>query len=1039
MALRYSIVVPFYQGIDYIEQCISSVLSQDFDSVEVIIVDDCDQNNSGAALDSLYKDEPRVKIIHHKENRGTLQTRRDGVLASTGEYVMLMDQDDTLAPGALVALERELANEAVDILHFAAHVIAENEAAEDARLGMQAFLTPIPRKLIGEEILKYQFAQQDGFDWQVNHKVYAGDFARKAWEALGDICLSRADDVYASFVLCTFASSYRAVDGTWYEYHLGRGDTFGVGYDINEFKRWCDADVQAYAAVAAFACVYGSEFPCSKLDERAGDVRDLMAEHSMNELIDNLSMDDWSAAIEYLRKFWPADVIAAELWRFVRDRSYALLTGEERLGSDDVLFKLLENAKQLDAAVEGEGTKRYRAMRKLAICHTVDLEHKLGSAEACASALAARNFGLVRARDYEAQPIRIFVSTHKDAAMFQSDILQPVQLGAKEYGERFLWAYQDSSNNPLALHNEMYCELTAQYWAWKNIDASYYGFCHYRRYFDFSTEEHAENPWGEIAAGRINYASQMRYGLDDATIAEAVEGWDVVTTRIKDVHKFPEHFKSMYEHYRQAPYLKIEHLEHIISILTEEHPDYERDAKAYLHDSKSCFCNMYIMRKELFEAYCAWLFPLLERFVAEWDTSTLSKEALRTPGHLAERLFNIWLLHEKRVNPGLKHKQLQCVRFEHPEPYTAPVLHAIKDVKKPVIPVVFAADNNYVPMLTTAVYSLLKNASSEYFYDIVAMESNITDENKSEMLEFFSQFDNMALRFARVDGMVDEYGLQTNNEHIGIETYYRFLTQKVLPDYDKVLYLDSDLVVEADISELYAVEIGDNLIGAVRDADYLGNLNMNDGIRMRYSKEVLGMNNPYDYFQAGVLIMNLEQMRMLYSTEQWLKYASETKYIFDDQDILNAHCEGRVVFLDNAWNAMNDCMGRIQKVCSFAPAAVYDEYLAAYAAPKIVHFAGCEKPWKPGSCDKAELYWEYASETPFYKQQVAFLLEQIAKHTDDALRSEIDKIRREIFPEHESVLSEDNSLRILLDGVFPMGSRRREVAKAIGRFLTGKK
>ena len=1028
MAVRYSVIIPFYNGLSHVQQCVASVLAQNYDSLEVLIVDDCDPERSGDKLDALFHDEPQVKIIHHTHNLGTLQARRDGVLASTGAHVMLMDQDDALAPGALAALDAELAAGPADILHFGAQVIAENAAAESARKGMQSFLTPPVRSLSGEEILKCQFAPQDGFDWQVNHKVYDGEFARKAWSMLGNEELTRADDVYASFVMCSMATSYRAIGGCWYEYHLGRGDTFGEPYGMDYFKRWCDADAQAYIAVRAFVRAHSANLSRADLEERVSDVRDQMVAHTMNELIDNLDADEQEGAIHYACQIWPADAAAAELWRFVRDRSYALLDSGESIADGDTLFTLLAWAKRVDSRVEDTGSERYRAMRKKAFEHTRALERKTGAILVSAPTL-------VKESDYEAQPIRIFVTTHKDVATFESDILQPVQVGPTNQRKRLLWAYQDDTGDNIADSNPTFCELTTQYWAWRNVDAEYYGFCHYRRYFDFSNEEHEENPWEKVIEGRINRASQERYGLDDKTIAAAIDGWDVVTTKAEDLRAYPENYKSVYEHYQRAPYLKIEHLDRMIAILEEEHPDYASDAKRYLQGNKSCFCNMFIMRKSLFDRYCAWLFPLLHRFVAQWDTSHLSKEALRTPGHLAERLFNIWLAHEKRVNPDLRHKQLQCVRFDHPEPYQIPVLASATDAKdvnttgKPVIPVVFASDDNYVPPLTTAIYSLLKNASPDYFYDIVILESGISDDHKDEMEDFFARFANASLRFARVDGMAEEYRLRTNNERISIETYYRFLIQRVLPDYDKAIYLDSDLVVLDDISQLWNVELGDNLLAATRDADYLGHLNRNDGIRMHYTNEVLCMKNPYDYFQAGVLVMNLEQMRKAYTFEQWLGFASESEYIFDDQDILNVYCEGRVVYLDTEWDVMNDCGGRIKTVFSFAPAEVFDEFLIAYKNPKILHFAGFEKPWLLGGCDMEKYYWDYAKDTPFYERQIAAIFRETVE-TTKALQIKFS---------HDRVIPKDSNLRKPLDRILPMGSRRRNLAKVVGRFILGKK
>ncbi len=1033
MGKLLSVVIPFYKGLKYIDECVGSVLEQDVDGIEVIVVDDRDPGHTGDSLDELFACEERVRVIHRERNGGTLRARRDGVLASKGKFVMLMDQDDALADGCLEGALADAEAKPVDILHFGVDVVAETPEAEAAREGMQRFLTPSVRELSGNDILAYQFANEDGFDWQVHHKVYNGDFARGCWALAADELLMQADDLYMSFIMASKAMTYRSVSDRWYVYHLGRGDTLGSSYEFSDFERICKFDAKAYDQCRSFVELGAGGVSRDDFGEILGNVRRRLVSHAMNEMYDNLDSSLYDAAIDYALGCCDARAVALELMRLSRDEAYAALISERSVDENSWCFRFYDRAELLYSEDCTEPDYDLEAMREEARGHLFDLERINGfaaSTDADAPTLSKRSA-------YEAEDLRIFVTTHKNVDIFHSNVLQPVQVGARSPRRRLLWAYQDDTGNNIAAQNAMYCELTTQYWAWKNADAKYYGFCHYRRYFDFSEEEHRENDYGEVMDGPICWGTQALYKLDDDSMRAAVEGYDVVTTGIKDLRDFPEKYQSPYDHYSRAPYLKIADLDRTIRILKEMYPDYAEDADAYLAGHFACFCNMYIMRKELFFRYCEWMFPILEKFVADWDTSLLSHETLRTPGHLSERLFNIWLTHEKRVNPELKHKQLQCVHFEQPDHAEEPRLEGADGHGKSVVPVVFAADNNYVPMVTTTIYSMLKNASPECFYDVVILEKDFSAYNKRLMSEFFSQFENASLRFVNVAGMVQAYNLQTSNEHISVETYYRFLIQKVLPGYDKVLYLDSDLIVQGDVSELYAMEMGDNLIAAARDIDYLGNLNMNDGERMEYTREVLGLKNPYDYFQAGVLVLNTAEMRRLYPFQKWLEIAAEPKYIYDDQDILNAHCQGRVVYLDNAWNVMNDCGGRIKKVFTFAPADVYDKYMAAYAAPKILHYAGFEKPWKPGPCDLGEVYWMYARKTPFYERFVAL------KYAD---RGEVEgKVDRAVGDlEHrlttpERAISEDSPLRKIFDGALPQGSQRRETAKAVVRKLRGRK
>ena len=114
---------------------------------------------------------------------------------------------------------------------------------------------------------------------------------------------------------------------------------------------------------------------------------------------------------------------------------------------------------------------------------------------------------------------------------------------------------------------------------------------------------------------------------------------------------------------------------------------------------------------------------------------------------------------------------------------------------------------------------------------------------------------------------------------------------------------------------------------------------MKNGERAQYVRKQLHMRDAYGYFQAGVLVMNLERMREIHTVHEWLGIASKPGYIYNDQDILNVECEGQVTYLDYSWNVMHNCAGRVNGVFDFAPANVYQAYMASRKAPKIVHYA----------------------------------------------------------------------------------------------------
>lgn len=995
----FSIVIPTYKNAEFLGGCLDSIRSQSFEDWEAIVVVDGSPDESANVAMSYAELDRRIKVINKVANEGTHLARRSGVLASTGDYVCLLDADDQLPLGCLAQLASVVAGTDADMVHYGIKTIGV-DISDAERAGFESYINKPMSPLLGSDIRDVAFDAKRGYlqDWRVTQRVYSAGLIRRAYEAMTRDRLGRAEDGYEYFVISSVASKQvTANDVVALDYYYGRGLNGDRRLGPDDFLRSA-RDFQANIdAILEFAATQPNA------SDAAEGARVKLIELLMNDWYVRLTKEDKMSCLGKLSKIIGAGNLACELCRFARDEAYNVWVNGHEIPADAPLRSWLAAAESLASEQECR-SNRYNSLHDAAVSHLKSVDCRTAKFES-----------------YARQSIRIFVSTHKDVDRFDSDILQPVQVGSSRAKRHLPYALGDDTGDNISELNPMYCELTTQYWAWKNVEADYYGFCHYRRYFDFNEDRHKENEYGEIMAGSINAAAQAKYCLDDASIKECVEGYDVITTEIKDLRKFPGDVDSPDAQYKAAPRLHYKDLRRVIDILKEMHPEYADDADAFLSGHRSCFCNMFIMRKEIFFEYCEWLFPILERFVSETDMSHYSKEALRTPGHLSERLFNIFYQHHLRIGSGWKTHQLQCVHFEYPD--RAEDFGPAQFVdERPVVPVVLAADNGYVPMLTTTLLSMVENASSDYNYDVVVFQKDIDWRRQDLVRKFFSEYSNVSVRFLNVRRVIDGYDLRTNNDHISIETYYRFLIQELLPFYDKVLYLDSDLIVRGDVSELFKVELGDNLIGAVRDIDFTGNLNMNDGERMEYARDILEMGNPYDYFQAGVLLLNTAELRKLKSVSEWMSIVSGSEYIYDDQDVLNKYCDGRVTFLDDVWNVMIDCDNRVSRVFSFAPSDQFDSYHAAATNPLIVHYAGYEKPWKMALCDQGTLYWSYARRTPFY---------------EELLVSEPSSGPAITLPNR--AIGEGNPLRKIMDPLMPLGSQRREAVKAVVRGLRGRR
>lgn len=253
--------------------------------------------------------------------------------------------------------------------------------------------------------------------------------------------------------------------------------------------------------------------------------------------------------------------------------------------------------------------------------------------------------------------IQLFVCCHQPSFVPEHPLLVPIQVGAALAEERFPGFLQDDVGaDNLSAKNRSYCELTAQYWAWKHAEADFYGFFHYRRYL--YPEPEAKLPYRLERSPAPEVLDRLGYGR----FGELIGRYDVILPKGEDMHL------PVWKHYAQAPFHHGEDLSLVRDILLERHPEFAGAAEAYLNGSVCYFGNLFIMRRAVFQAYCAWLFPLLAEFDARADTSGYSPQERRVDGYLAERLLGIYAAHLRREG-GVRMLELPRVHFLSREDY----------------------------------------------------------------------------------------------------------------------------------------------------------------------------------------------------------------------------------------------------------------------------------------------------------------------------------------------------------------------------------
>ena len=262
-----------------------------------------------------------------------------------------------------------------------------------------------------------------------------------------------------------------------------------------------------------------------------------------------------------------------------------------------------------------------------------------------------------------------------------------------------------------------------------------------------------------------------------------------------------------------------------------------------------------------------------------------------------------------------------------------------------VIPIFFAVDDGYVPFLAVALESLIRNSSKNYYYAIKILYTDIEERNKKKIAKY--ERDNVKIEFVDLNYYIEEVKdkLYTRDYYTNT-TYFRLFIPNLYPQYDKVLYLDSDIVVLGDIADLYNVEIGDNLVAAAPD-DVIQSSN----IFQKYAERVVGVAKHQNYFNAGILLMNLDEMRKFDFQEKFLYLLEQIKFtVAQDQDYINRLCKGRVKIISTVWDRM-----------PIPDPNVKEEDL------KIIHYNLIYKPWHFDDVLYNKYFWDYAKKTEFYK------------------------------------------------------------------------
>lgn len=273
-------------------------------------------------------------------------------------------------------------------------------------------------------------------------------------------------------------------------------------------------------------------------------------------------------------------------------------------------------------------------------------------------------------------------------------------------------------------------------------------------------------------------------------------------------------------------------------------------------------------------------------------------------------------------------------------------------MNKQIIPIVFAINDNYVPYCGVAIKSLMENASEEYIYKLHIFYSTLSDYNIQRMESMST--DNIHIKCMNVSQAIPNVKLKNKN-HVSKETVYRIIAPIVLNEYDKILYLDSDMIILDDVAKLFNIDIGESVLGAVEEK-----------LTSRFIQYLTERNIESEgYFNSGVLLLNTKKLIEKNILEKVVEVLNnEVVYLYPDQDSLNLVCDNDIVYLPDEWNVEWHLIHHIDQVV--------DKHKNIMMSIKdkihIIHFTSAVKAWQHPELECANYFWKYARMTPFYEE-----------------------------------------------------------------------
>lgn len=284
------------------------------------------------------------------------------------------------------------------------------------------------------------------------------------------------------------------------------------------------------------------------------------------------------------------------------------------------------------------------------------------------------------------------------------------------------------------------------------------------------------------------------------------------------------------------------------------------------------------------------------------------------------------------------------------------------------VAVASAVSEEYFPYFCVTLQSIIETSNAQNNYDIIVLGDNLSDQSKAGARRLIKNKMNFALRFIEISAFLSQYDLPVEEQYKPI-IYARLTLPDLMQNYDRVVYIDADVVLMTDIAELYHTELGNNYLVAVRDTGMLAWYHTPGNPEKDYIENTLKLKHPEQYFNSGVIVFNISVFHQAFSTEFLFEYATSRFWKWRDQDVFMTLCDGRIGHVGQEWNVLVPYFrDELKMLDDGGLTKLKKKYQKALKAPKLIHYIGSGFLSLSPRPALSEHFWKYAQNTPFYDE-----------------------------------------------------------------------